>query len=202
MASPLYVTVAEFENYLGVSSGWETAMLERALVAAEAKVDQFCGRSFLNTGDDTARTFRAVSPGLCVVDDVISILSVETTTGGRSGTWVNFDLDNVVQETHGDAFAPVQMLRADWGYFPVGPRSWVRVTPNVGSGWGWDRVPDAVPAAVMLQAAKIYTRKDSPGGHVQGYQAISTTQRLKGSGLDVDAEALLEELVRTEKWLP
>jgi len=199
---PLYADVADLEEHLGVSPGWDTRLLRRVLLAAEAKVEAFCGRSFIDQEDTVARVFRANSPVMCVIDDVTAVGTVETTMGGRDGTWTTFTLGDVVQETFGPPGSPVQLLAADNSWFPTGRGCWVRVTPDTDETWGWASVPDPVPAAVLLQAAKLFNRKDSPGGSLSGFQGVSVSTDLMDLGLDQDAASLLEDLVRFERWLP
>tara|TARA_R110000737_G_scaffold151726_1_gene181041 strand:+ start:6967 stop:7608 length:642 start_codon:yes stop_codon:yes gene_type:complete len=201
VTAPVYVDVSDFEDYLAVSTGWETDLLSRALLAAEAKVEEFCGRTFVDSGTVEARTFRARSTHLVVIDDVQAVSLVETSTGGRSGSWTTFVSTDIVEETYGPAGSPVQVLEADYGHFPVGRQGWVRVTPAGGAGWGWAAVPAAVPAAVLLQAAKIYNRKESPAGLVVGLQGQALMSG-PAEGLDSTAASLLEGLRRADQWLP
>lgn len=199
-----YVQTSELYDHLGLTEGKHEGIIERALSAAHEDIDTYCGRRFIKDETLTARTFKALSPGLCRIRDAIDIGLIETSTSGRAGTFVTFLADDVIEhKALGDLTfldSPVEMIGSDCAAFPRGARCWIRVTPT--TGWGWEKVPHAVKKATILQAAKLFIRKDSPGGSLAGFQAAGFALKGADLGLDKDAEhALAGGYVRSEKMI-
>ena len=155
-----YVALSELKSALEISSSAQDAFLNLAIDAAEASIDNLCGRYFTQDGATSARTYRA-QPYYLATSDISTAtgLIVKTDTsadGSFDTTWASSDiqlepLNNLAQAL------PARYVRAVGNYtFPVR----VEVTAR----WGWAAVPDAIKQAALILSSRLFNRKASPMG--------------------------------------
>lgn len=192
-----YATLDEFRSYLGISDGADDVLLTLALAAAAEAVDLYCGQGFNQASEPSARYYNAGSSSSVDVDPFATTdgLLVET-DDDRSGQFAT-----AWALTAGYVPAPLNAasvgrpwdrLQAMVNHrFPVSG-GLVRVTAQ----WGWPSPPASVKQAVLLQASRLFRRKDAPFG-VAGSAEFGSEIRLL-SKLDPDVEALLRPY--RKKW--
>lgn len=161
-----YVTLEELKAQLGVEADDTSrdVLLNRARLSASRGIDKVTGRRFWLDEAPTARLFRL--PGrvvrepdgdLLLVDDIGDADGLTVESGGASWSAVTG------YETHPDnALAdgkPITGLLLPGG-------TWGSVTTRiqVTARFGWPAVPDDIAAAAVIQATRLYKRKDSPEG--------------------------------------
>jgi hypothetical protein len=118
----------------------------------------------------------------------IAVPDIATATGlvveiGGPDTWTTVDSGDYYTDPDtapGDG-RPITDLYGAPGWLPSTGR--VRVTAK----WGWPSVPDAVVQATILQAARLYRRRDSP----QGVLGNAEWGAIRVSRLDPDVAALV-----------
>ncbi|MFD8882385.1 phage gp6-like head-tail connector protein [Streptomyces erythrochromogenes] len=139
-------------------------LLQQALTAASRSIDAATGRRFWLDGTPVQRVYRPRGRTVCepdgellLVDDIGSStgLTVET---GSSATWTAVTgwesmPDNALADGR-----PVTALLRQGGWGSVLGR--VRVTAR----FGWPAVPDEIVQATLIQANRLFKRKDSPEG--------------------------------------
>lgn len=188
-----YVSLDLLKEALKISDAGRDNLLTQALDAACRGIDQHCGRRFY---PDTAATTRTYSTRDRVItrDDLDELLvdDIATTTDlavetGTTGAYTALDLadldygpDNAVARGH--AITGILATKGGWP-----SRYRVRVTAR----WGWPTVPDEVAQAALIQAARLYRRKDSPEGVV----GSSEWGVVRVTRLDPDVQALLQPYV-------
>jgi hypothetical protein len=198
---PLYASTAELKAYIspGIADGADDAALTLALEAASRAIDHYTGRQFGLSEELEVRTYGATSAGrsAVVIDDLMTTddLEVRSRTNG-AGAWGDplelegasgFSLYPWTALAQG---RPWTMLVAASGTrWPIGERA-VQVTAR----WGWAAVPAEVRQACLIQAVRIWKRKDSPFG-VAGSPEFGSELRLL-SKLDPDVAVLLGGLKR------
>lgn len=191
LARTLYATVAELKTHVGITDTNDDAALERSLEAASRTIDEFCGRRFYADTAATARTYRATAPYSLKVDDISTLtgLVVKTDTGdnGTYDTTLTITTDFIVEPHNAIAQnEPVRVIRHVNGTFPTaGYRARVEVTAK----WGWPRVPAEVRKACLIEAARLFRRKDTPEG-VAGVSDFGVVRISRF--MDPDAERLLK----------
>lgn len=162
-----YVTLEELKTQLGIEADDSTrdVLLNRARLSASRSIDKTCGRRFWLDADPVQRVFnprgrivREDDGDLFLVDDIGDATGLVVETGSGS-SW----LAVTGYETHPDnALAdgkPITgLLRplATWGIATAR----LRVTAK----FGWPVVPDDIAEATLIQASRLYKRKDSPEG--------------------------------------
>lgn len=185
-----YADLATLKESLGVTDADRDALLAQALSAASRSIDKACGRRFDLDATASARTYRpgglmvSVDGGgqALLVDDIgdTAGLLVEV---GAGGSWtalggVETGPDNALVRGR-----PVTSLFYP-GVWPVGGASRVRVTAR----WGWPAVPEEIVQATLIQASRLYKRKDSP----EGVMGSAEWGVVRLSRRDPDVWALIE----------
>lgn len=161
-----YGTLAALRKRVGAESA-DTSRddeLTAALAAASRGIDKATGRRFWIDDDAVQRTFRLAGRVACeadgdllLVDDIgdVADLLVETGSVASWATLTGYETqpDNALA----DGRPVTGLLRSGtWG----GTTTRVRVTAR----FGWPAVPDDITEACLIQATRLYKRKDSPEG--------------------------------------
>jgi hypothetical protein len=162
-----YATRDELKQQLAIETDDDTrdALLDKALKAASRGIDRATGRRFWL--DDTAktRTYRLAGRVSCeadgdvlLVDDIGDTASmvVETGSGSSFAAFTGYETtpDNAI--TDGWPVTGLLRVNGSWGTSTAR----VRVTAK----FGWPTVPDDIAEACLIQASRLFKRKDSPEG--------------------------------------
>lgn len=162
-----YGDLATLKSNLGIEADDDTrdTQLNRALSAASRSIDKTTGRRFWLDATVKQRVFRLHGRVVCdddgdllLVDDIGSItgLIVEAGSGGSFTAVTGYETspDNALAD--GEPITGLRRLNGIWG---TGTTR-VRVTAK----FGWPVVPDDITEATLIQAARVFKRKDSPEG--------------------------------------
>lgn len=164
-------------------------LLDSVLAAASRGIDTATGRRFYLDEAATVRTF-SMSGRLVRREDGVRLLVddmgaapvlVETGSGDSWATVTDYDTapDNAL--TRGRPITALVSTSA-WG---SGARA--RVTAR----WGWPAVPAEITEATLIQASRLYKRKDSP----EGVTGSAEWGVVRLSRRDPDVWALIEHYV-------
>ncbi|MGW1295157.1 phage gp6-like head-tail connector protein [Streptomyces sp. NPDC002533] len=142
-------------------------LLQRALTSASRSIDKTCGRRFWLDPEPVTRTYRAAGRTVpedggevLLVDDIgdVSGLAVEVGSGTSwsplAADWVEPIPENALLD--GRPVTGLLRVGAPW---PCG-RTRIRVTAR----FGWPSIPDDIEQATLIQANRLFKRKDSPEG--------------------------------------
>ncbi|MFD8531526.1 phage head-tail connector protein [Streptosporangium canum] len=186
-----YIELAMLKKALGVTDTDRDALLEQAISAASSGIDERCGRTFGRDLVPSTRTFRTrgrtlrndLGGELLLVDDIATDEGLVIEVGGRD-TWAEVHATRYETEPE-NALAkgrPVTSLALLYSWWSLW-RS-VRIT----AVWGWPAVPAGVEQAALLQASRLYRRKDSP----EGVAGSAEWGLVRVPSLDPDVRALVE----------
>ncbi|NIJ10622.1 hypothetical protein FHU38_000966 [Saccharomonospora amisosensis] len=187
---PDYVTVTELADYVHADEIVDGAELGLAVAAASRAVDRFTKRQFGQT--DTAEE-RFYTPywserrgvWLVLTDDVaVAPTDVATSSDGVTFTVVASAVllpRNAAAEQR--PWTMLQLPATSAGIAVDG----VRVTAQ----FGWTAVPDTVKQATLLQASRVFTRRDAPFG-IAGSPDQGSEMRLLAK-LDPDVQVMLAD---------
>lgn len=161
-----YGTLAALKERMGIQASDDSrdTALTSALAASSRGIDKVTGRRFWL--DDTAspRVFRLAGRVACeadgdllLVDDIGNVddLVVETGSGSTWSSITGYETqpDNALA----DGRPITGLLRlGSWGTYT----SRVRITTR----WGYPAEPEDITEASLIQASRLYKRKDSPEG--------------------------------------
>ena len=162
-----YASLSELKTALRITDSVDDTPLQSVLTSASRFVDQYCQRDFTVASGTATREFVPAGRWDALpIDDATSIVSVK----------IDEDLDGTFSVTLGTAdYQPEPVNRQvadnDWvytrlrpiedGYWPTWER---RATVRVEATYGWPAVPEPVKTATIFQAARLFTRFDSPLG--------------------------------------
>jgi hypothetical protein len=200
-APPLYTDLPLLKLALaGKAAGSTTALamdatrdelLVSALSAASRGIDDYCGRRFYPDLLVSARVFRPRGRLVCepdgerlLVDDIASTSGLIVEVGSGSSYTAVTDVETAPDNAIARGEAITSLARTWWG---LSGTTRVRVTAR----WGWPTTPRVVAQATLMQAARLYRRKDSPEG-VLGNAEWGT---VRVSRIDPDVQALISHLV-------
>jgi len=155
-----YATVAELKERVGISDVVDDAVLGAVLEAVSAGIDNYCDRRFDQV--EEARTFSPRRVDRVLIDDCVSVSEVATDDGSRSyaRVWAASDYDLTPENAAPREPYTVLAISPLGNYTLPILRKGVRVT----GVWGWPSVPEPVHEACLIQAARVFKRKDSPFG--------------------------------------
>ncbi|MEU0369104.1 head-tail connector protein [Streptomyces sp. NPDC006283] len=188
-----YAELATFKQQLNVEEDDTTRddLLNMALAAASRSIDRATGRRFYLDSTATARTFNPHGRVVCddagarlLIDDAGAAPTlVETGAGGSYTAVTTYETgpDNAL--VRGRAITSLLTTSSSWGY----GSSRVRVTAR----WGWPAVPEEIEQATLIQASRLYKRKDSP----EGVTGSAEWGVVRLSRRDPDVWALIEHFV-------
>jgi hypothetical protein len=182
-----YVTLDDLRTYIGVSDNLDDDTLLIALTAADQMVDTYCGRTFAAAGTATStRVYAAPDSYYTPIDDAATVALVETYDGTNWTAWAADDWQpEPLNGVNLGMTWPTTTIRAvDERWFPVTARAWVRIT----AAWGWPSTPEQVQHAALMQAARLFKRRDS----VLGFAGGPETGLIRvGRAVDGDVAQLL-----------
>ncbi|MFJ5804866.1 head-tail connector protein [Streptomyces sp. NPDC093093] len=161
-----YADLGTLKRQLGLDDEDDTrdASLEQALNTASRYIEKSAGRRFWLDAEPVARVYRpqgrtVVEDGgtALLVDDIGSAsgLVVET---GSAAAWSVVAAWETLPDNALVVGRPVTALLRSGGWGSGTSR--VRVTAR----FGWPAVPDEIVQATLLQANRLFKRKDSPEG--------------------------------------
>lgn len=186
-----YVSKAEMKAYADITDGYDDTEITRVVSAVSRNIERFCGRQFNDAGTASARVFEPASSCLVRVDDFSTTtgLVVKSDTGNdqsyattiSASTYRQEPANGVVDGQTGHPFRRIVIYTGT--PFIVNGNPTVEVTAQ----WGWTAVPDDVKQATMIQAARIFGRRQSVHGVIgAGDFAFRVSSRM-----DPDVEDML-----------
>ena len=185
-----YCTLAELKTSLAITDSVDDTPLEAAITAASRMIDDYTGRFFYADGTSAAPVYRYYTPYndySQAVDDFVSITAIAT--------------DENLDQTYGTAWSatdfliePKNNVRRGWPYnrlIAIGRYIWPSGLPQavrVYGVWGWLATPSEVNMATLIQASRLFVRRQSPFG-IAGSPDLGTVRL--SSRVDADVEVLL-----------
>lgn len=184
--APAYASAAELAHFIGDASvGSDSAELALAVETASRSVDRCCNRQFGSLDAPESRRFTAAyDPNrrrwIIPVDDLATTdsLVLETATGGGYSVIVGYLPVPVNAVAAGGVWTSL-VVESGGPVVPTSSENGVRVTAK----WGWPEVPGAVKLATLIQASRLFARRQAPFG-VAGNPDVGQLRLLER--LDVD----------------
>lgn len=185
MVNP-YASLADLKARLDITGTQDDAVLEQLIEAASRQIDGWCGRVF-TAGDSNRRLTADTYDMLILPEDLYEVTAIALDYDGDGvyeRTWALTDVD--MQPYPG----PYQIVRPRNGYaFPTHPYA-----IQIQGLWGFGGdVPPTIREACLLQAARLYKRKDAPFG-IAGSADHGQLQTI--SRIDPDVNELIKPYIR------
>ncbi|WP_027934561.1 head-tail connector protein [Amycolatopsis thermoflava] len=192
---PDYASAAELAEYVRGDETVDGDELAVAVSAASRAIDEFTHRQFGQTDVEqrfyTARWSAYRDTWLVRIDDVM-VVPTEVATDPGDDTWTTVGNPRMLPRNaaaEGRPWTELQ-LPSTIGSIAV---DGVRVTAR----FGWTEVPDTIKQATLLQASRLFARRDSPFG-VAGSPDIGSELRLLAK-LDPDVQVMVANYCRDRK---
>lgn len=185
-----YADLAALKGHLNIPADDTTRdqLLQRALAAASRGIDRDTGRRFWLDEVPVARVYS--SQGRTVFADDGRARLIVNDIGDDTGLVVDTGSGTSWSELPDVETGPDNALLDGRPVTSLIASSWpgrVRVTAR----WGWPAVPDEVEQATLIQAARLYRRKDSP----EGVTGSAEWGVMRLSRVDPDVYALIKHFV-------
>lgn len=181
--APDYSTPQLVTDYLDVDTGSVDAYVGMWITTVSRNVDDFCHRQFGKTDAPEERYYTPVWDRR----DQCWYVDVDDLDGAAAA-------DLVIEDDSGQTVTGAVLLPRNAA---VKGRPYERLRLNVATGeiagtavWGWSAVPAAVPTALLLFAARLNARMDSPFG-IAGSPSEGSEIRLLAQ-LDPDFRTVLK----------
>lgn len=184
-----YTNLPLLKSYVNETTGNLDSLLQQCLTSASRAIDSYCGRRFYADTNASARTYRLPDRVVCDPDGELLIVDdISTTTGlvvevGSGSSWSTVTDYDTAPENALAQGKPITYLHRQYNTWASSARATVRVTAK----WGYPAVPDEVLQATLIQAARLFKRKDSVGG-MTGNDDFGF---VRVSRVDPDVQALL-----------
>ena len=185
--APDYVTAVDLKAYLRISDTTDDAQIAFAITAASRAVDRACNRQFGLVAAPEARTYTARwDKDRCRyvvdIDDLMTATGLTITVAAGAVT--------VFAKQPGNA----AVVGQPWTRIVVDPTSTAKPTlkeddVTVTAKFGWTTVPVAVQQATLLQASRLFMRRQAPFG-VAGSPEMGSELRLLAK-VDPDVAVVL-----------
>lgn len=188
--APDYVDLDDLKAYLRLGDTANDAVLSAAISAASRAIDRAARRQFGQDAAPVARVYTAEPIGgvwQVSIDDLMDADGVTVTVA--SGTITAYALGPANAVADGKPYTRL-LVRSDSAVQPDGTPYGVTIIAR----WGWDAVPAAISQACMLQASRLFARRDSPMG-VAGSPDLGNEMRLLAK-LDPDVDVLVSSYRR------
>lgn len=165
-----YASLATLKAHLNVETADSSrdALLNQALATASRGIDRACGRRFYLDAAPVQRVYnprsrvaREADGEVLLVDDIGSATGLVVETGSGSSWAAVAGYETAPDNALADSRPITGLLRPNgiWTW-QVTSTTRVRVTAR----FGWPTVPDEIVQATLIQATRLYRRKDSPEG--------------------------------------
>ncbi len=197
-----YVDKAAVKANIGLSGTSQDTNIDRAIDAACRLIDNYCGRNFYETSSAEVKFFTPSHTDYICVDDISRttslVVQLDTTDNGTHDTTLTLDTDfyllpvnpnpNLIESstTYYDPYTELRILttRSSERFDPMIVKN-IKITAY----WGFSKVPEAIETAALIQAVRLWKRKDSPF-NVFGSESTGTIQLF--NKMDPDAKELIK----------
>lgn len=188
--APDYVTAAELKAYLRISDTEDDAQIALAVTTASRSVDKTCARQFGQLAAATAWLYtlaydRHRGVWFAPIDDVATQTGMIIALSGTAVT--DYRLEPVQAVAKGRVWTDLVLGSTVTG---TGDEYALSVTAT----FGWPAVPAAVQQATLLQASRVFARRESPYG-IAGSPDAGSEMRLLAS-VDPDVRVALDPYLR------
>ena len=201
MAHTQYVDKADLKTYLGLSGTAQDTNIDNAINGASRQIDKFCDRRFWQDETVQVKYYNPTNDFYLIVDDISTttglIVQLDTTDDGTYDTTLTLDTDYILKPINPQTHKISDTLY----YYPqnelhiIATRSSERFDPliiknvKITAKFGWSKVPEAISQACLIQATRLFKRKDTPF-NVMGNEQTGTIELF--NKFDVDARELIK----------
>tara|TARA_Y100000052_G_C2929913_1_gene73708 strand:+ start:78 stop:716 length:639 start_codon:yes stop_codon:yes gene_type:complete len=206
MAHAGYVSTADLKNYIGITGSGQDTNISNAVQSASRQIDRICRRRFWQDSTVQVRTFTPISNIFLEVPDISTttglIVKTDSTDNGTYDTTLTINTDFIVTPTNPrllgtgsgehEPFTQIRILNT---------RSSERFDPDIINNvqitakFGFAVIPEDIKQATLIQALRLFKRKDTPF-NVFGNEQTGTVELF--NKFDPDAMSLIKNFRRLD----
>jgi hypothetical protein len=202
--APAYCTADDVANWIGDDAEANAAEFLLSIESASRAIDQKTNRQFGQVAAPEARYYTAkYHRDLCRwvidTDDLMTITGLVVAVdddgdGTYSDVITAYDLTPINAAPIGRPWTRVE-VKNNSAITPRGRHNGVKVTAR----YGWSAVPEAIQLGTMIQAARLFARRDASVGALSSKQVDDVQYQWQGvpDGLDADVAVSVAPYV---KW--
>ena len=202
-----YCDKADVKNRIGLSGSGQDNNIDNAINAASRQIDALTGRVFWKTATAEAKYFNAVNPFFIdlpydIANTTSLSIALDTTDDGTYDSTLVLDTDYYVLPlapkviavrdgiTYYEPYNQIRILETR-----SSERFDIQIPKNIKitAFWGYDIIPDAIAEACIIQATRLWKRKDAP---FNVYGSADTGQVELRSKFDTDALELIKTHIK------
>lgn len=170
-----YVDKDDLKAMIGLSGTSQDNNIDNAINASSRQIDKYCNRVFWKTASAEVKYFTPNNHWILQVPDIANttslVIQLDTNDNGTYDTTLVENTDYYLQPINPKVIAVVDGITYYEPYTEIrilDQKSNERFDPKIIKNvkitayWGFDRIPDAIKQATLLQASRIWKRKDSP----------------------------------------
>lgn len=155
-----YLDLDEFAAYIGSERSDDEDALERSLAAAEAAIDDHCGRTFSPPATDPiTKTYAPGCNARVLIHDLVDTTSLVVSDNGTTLAADAFQLEPLQQWVGARPYYQIRRLTGCW-YADRGRPTLSITSPR----WGWASVPPEVVEATAVLAKDLVHLRDNRFG--------------------------------------
>lgn len=190
--APDYALVSELAAYARISDNVDDVQLGLAITAASRAIDRHTNRQFGLVAAPEQRFYTGVydrrrGRWVIDIDDLMTVTGLVVTA--EAGTVDVFAKQPVNAAAEAKPWTRL-VVAPESAAAPNGDEDEVSVTAR----WGWTTVPDTIKQATLLQASRLFTRREAPFG-VAGSPELGSELRLLAK-VDPDVAVVLGPYIR------
>jgi len=175
MAHDQYCDKTDLKAYIGLTGTGQDDNIDNAINAASREIDKLTDRHFYKTETVESKYFTPIELYSQIVPDIANttslVVKLDTTDDGTHETTLAINTDFYLKPINPLRIGEVANTVKYEPYTSINiltKRSGQRFNPDIVKNikieayWGYDMVPDAIKQATLLQATRLWKRKDTP----------------------------------------
>lgn len=200
-----YVDKNDLKTYIGLSGSGQDTNIDNAINGASRQIDAICGRYFYQDASVNARYYTPTNDYFLFTDDISTttglVVQLDTTDDGSYDKTLTINTDFILKPFNPKPYT-ISSTSYNWPHTEIeilATRSSERFDKliqkniKVQAKFGWAAIPEAISQATLIQATRLFKRKDTPF-NVFGSEA--TGQQELFSKMDPDAKELIKGYIK------
>jgi len=201
-----YVDKNDVKNRIGLSGAGQDDNIDNAINAASRQIDAICDRYFYQDSAVNIKYYTPTNGFYLFTDDISTttglIVQLDTTDNGTYDTTLTLNTDFILKPNNPKINRITGETTYYWPYTELeilATRSSERFdnliqrNVKITAKFGWSSIPDAIKEATIIQATRLWKRKDTPFNIFGNEQ---TGQQELFSKMDPDAKELIKGYIK------
>jgi len=201
-----YVDKDDVKNRIGLSGSGQDDNIDNAINGASRQIDAICGRYFYQDATARVQYYSVTNDYFLITDDISTttglIVELDTTDDGTYDKTLTLETDFTLKPYNPKINRITDGTTYYWPYNEIeilATRSserfdrLIQKNVKVTAKFGWSSIPDAVKEATLIQATRLWKRKDTPF-NVYGNEQTGTIELF--NKMDPDAKELIKGYIK------